>query len=321
MRCLVPGCGNVRTTGLSIRHKFHIFPSDPVLCSQWLEAIRHPQFTPKFTTVLTTRTHGLRVCSDHFTDDDYQGGQKSYYATLRRGAVPVIFPWSSTESAPPTPLSHQQMMPPMQPREMPLVLRFQLSSPVKALRPRHMPLFRVPGPPGVYTATSPAIDPARCEGSLPDSLASIELGASPQKMSTPHSKRSAKRARMDPSTEESTSSLEGRGPADGTFQPSTVHAGSSDDVSSESSHPSGPSRKEKQWIVYETKLMDLFKFCQHCQQAISDIRKTVQGGVIKIEWECINHHTGEWTSSRATLPISSGEGIDHNHNRTGNNKR
>ncbi|KAG7219307.1 hypothetical protein INR49_010369, partial [Caranx melampygus] len=109
MKCSVPGCGNVRTPRLATpQQKFHVFPSNPVLCSEWLEAIRNSRFSPKVTTVLMTRIHGLRVCSDHFRHQDYVGGQRNYYAALKRGAVPSLFPWTEPESGPVPTLSQQQ---------------------------------------------------------------------------------------------------------------------------------------------------------------------------------------------------------------------
>uniref|UniRef100_A0A3B4U177 THAP domain-containing protein 1 n=1 Tax=Seriola dumerili TaxID=41447 RepID=A0A3B4U177_SERDU len=110
-QCSVPGCGNVRTSRLSTPQKFHVFPSNPVLCREWLEAIENSRFDPKVTTVLMTRIHGLRVCSDHFRHQDYIGGQRNYYAALKRGAVPSLFPWTEPESetVPTTSLSQQQV--------------------------------------------------------------------------------------------------------------------------------------------------------------------------------------------------------------------
>ena len=111
MKCSVPGCGNVRTSRLSTQQKFHVFPSDPVLCRGWLEAVRDPGFDPKVTAAPMTRSHGLRVCSDHFRHRDYIGGRRNYYAALRRGSVPSLFPWTEPESeaAPTTSVSRQQV--------------------------------------------------------------------------------------------------------------------------------------------------------------------------------------------------------------------
>ncbi|XP_038583850.1 uncharacterized protein LOC119909711 [Micropterus salmoides] len=110
MKCFVPGCGNVRTSRLSTPQKFHVFPSDPALCCKWLEAIKNPCFDPKVTTVLMTRVHGLRVCSDHFRHKDYVGGKRHYYAGLKRGTVPSLLPWTEreAETEPTTSMPQQQ---------------------------------------------------------------------------------------------------------------------------------------------------------------------------------------------------------------------
>ncbi|XP_064190426.1 pyrroline-5-carboxylate reductase 3 isoform X3 [Anguilla rostrata] len=82
MRCIVPGCYNAPLK-LALKAHFHSFPRDATLCQTWIDVIRHPNITAE-----EVRKRGLRVCSDHFEDTDYQGDR------LKRGTVPTVFPWS-----------------------------------------------------------------------------------------------------------------------------------------------------------------------------------------------------------------------------------
>ncbi|XP_044202524.1 uncharacterized protein LOC122979266 isoform X2 [Thunnus albacares] len=115
MKCSVPGCGNVRKTVVCLQLKFHCFPLDPELRGRWLEAIKNPNeaksasLDRKRASVLKNKPFSLRVCSDHFTDDAYIGGIRTYYAALKRGAVPTIFPWSATDSDSVQAQSHPQL--------------------------------------------------------------------------------------------------------------------------------------------------------------------------------------------------------------------
>ncbi|KAK7909693.1 hypothetical protein WMY93_014377 [Mugilogobius chulae] len=53
---------------------------------------------------------------------------------------------------------------------------------------------------------------------------------------------------------------------------------------------------ERKWIVNESALMELFATCHTCGVSITDKKITSTGSQIKIEWTCLNHHTGVWHS-------------------------
>ena len=116
IKCSVPGCGNVRKTVIFLQPKFHCFPFNLELRGRWLEAIKNPKeaksasLDRKRASVLKNKPFSLRVCSDHFTDDAYIGGIRTYYAALKRDAVPTIFPWSATDSDSVQAQSHPQVL-------------------------------------------------------------------------------------------------------------------------------------------------------------------------------------------------------------------
>lgn len=53
---------------------------------------------------------------------------------------------------------------------------------------------------------------------------------------------------------------------------------------------------ERKWIVNESALMQLFETCHTCGVSIAEKKITSRGSKIKIEWRCLNNHTGEWHS-------------------------
>lgn len=92
--CCVPRCQNRASKNSNI--SFHAFPfSNPELLKKWLHNIRRKNFTPS--------KNSSRVCSVHFTDDDYKKGvsvihDKGQYGTrprtrrkLKDDAVPTVF--------------------------------------------------------------------------------------------------------------------------------------------------------------------------------------------------------------------------------------
>ncbi|XP_035529044.1 THAP domain-containing protein 7-like [Morone saxatilis] len=101
-RCCVPGCkgyDEARSMGVV----FHGLPTrDPPRCRTWLRAIQNPrldQDTP------VSRYSGVRVCSLHFTPQDYEEDFRAKILNtapkpvLKSGAVPSVFP--GRESAEP----------------------------------------------------------------------------------------------------------------------------------------------------------------------------------------------------------------------------
>ncbi|XP_051255360.1 THAP domain-containing protein 7-like [Dicentrarchus labrax] len=94
-RCCVPGCkgyDEARSMGVV----FHGLPTrDPPRCRAWLRAIQNPRLdedTP------VSRYSGVRVCSLHFTPEDYEEDFRAKILNtapkpvLKSGAVPSVFP-------------------------------------------------------------------------------------------------------------------------------------------------------------------------------------------------------------------------------------
>ncbi|XP_050977915.1 uncharacterized protein LOC127172604 isoform X2 [Labeo rohita] len=54
--------------------------------------------------------------------------------------------------------------------------------------------------------------------------------------------------------------------------------------------------KERNWIVNESNLMELFKRCQECGAVITEIQKITSGRFIHVQWECEKGHQGQWSS-------------------------
>ncbi|NP_001073126.1 uncharacterized protein LOC780837 [Danio rerio] len=54
--------------------------------------------------------------------------------------------------------------------------------------------------------------------------------------------------------------------------------------------------KERQWIVSESSVMDLFRRCQQCGALITDTRTVISGCLLRVYWECAQRHIGQWNS-------------------------
>lgn len=89
-KCAVSTCRNVFTNladhQLNATFKFHNFPKDPILKQKWKALCNVP---------LTTNTSQLKVCSDHFTLEDYNRNLKAEFLndlkrTLKDTALPSV---------------------------------------------------------------------------------------------------------------------------------------------------------------------------------------------------------------------------------------
>ncbi|XP_069392894.1 uncharacterized protein [Paralichthys olivaceus] len=94
-RCCVPGCRSY-DEAKSMGVVFHGLPTrDPPRCRTWLAAIRSPRYD-QHTPV--SRYSGVRVCSLHFTPEDYEEDFRAKILNippkpaLKSGAVPSVFP-------------------------------------------------------------------------------------------------------------------------------------------------------------------------------------------------------------------------------------
>ncbi|CAH1396345.1 unnamed protein product [Nezara viridula] len=76
----------------SSRHKkesgisFYTFPRDPVMRKKWIIAMKRKNFEP---------TYSSRVCSKHFTPDQYQIRPNCNFELLKPDSVPSVFEFSS----------------------------------------------------------------------------------------------------------------------------------------------------------------------------------------------------------------------------------
>lgn len=78
--CCVPGCGESGGNGVSL----HEIPADFEVRMKWLKAISRDNWIP------SSNSNYSRVCSRHFTQDDFKQGLKKML--LFKSAVPSIFP-------------------------------------------------------------------------------------------------------------------------------------------------------------------------------------------------------------------------------------
>lgn len=53
---------------------------------------------------------------------------------------------------------------------------------------------------------------------------------------------------------------------------------------------------EKKWLVNESKLLQLFRTCHQCGGGIKEIMISTCGSLIRISWDCLNGHSGQWSS-------------------------
>lgn len=86
--CMVVGCP------CRLHEVYHQFPpDDEVTFESWLLAIKNPKRKKPILYGLASR-----VCSLHFTDDDYDSIEDGNLVlqTLKPTAVPSIFPWTKS---------------------------------------------------------------------------------------------------------------------------------------------------------------------------------------------------------------------------------
>ncbi|XP_073713994.1 uncharacterized protein [Misgurnus anguillicaudatus] len=277
--CDYPDCTN-KDVALS-PHTFQRFPvADVALRRLWLIALGFNVNTK------LAKIKKLRVCSAHFSDDDYVSpcpGQKKK-RVLKSTAVPA--PWActpvvmaaaaaqsgcSTDSIPDEVYHAFSGLP----QSTPLKCRFDhkhlkmvLTSP-----PETVPKTK-PSTSGTYLALPPTCEQSK-SGNPSSTFASETL-------------------------ETSMSSIEAPGVGDDcTFLPLSSECTSTRSSSSDVSIVGAERRgdwSERKWIVNESALMELFSTCHTCGVSITDKKITSCGSKIKIEWTCLNHHTGVWQS-------------------------
>lgn len=76
---------------------------------------------------------------------------------------------------------------------------------------------------------------------------------------------------------------------------------SSEESSDESvAEISYPTKNEKTFIVFESKLDELFKFCQECKSPVCEVTKTTNGSMVTIHTLCLQNHEYTWQSQPTT---------------------
>ncbi|XP_063932803.1 THAP domain-containing protein 2-like [Zophobas morio] len=88
MSCCVPGCPTKKRANKPQykNHSLHSFPRKEEIKREWLELVRLP---------LITNTTYLRVCSEHFLEQDFfmAGSRRD----LRKGVLPSVFEWNESK--------------------------------------------------------------------------------------------------------------------------------------------------------------------------------------------------------------------------------
>ena len=99
-QCCIPFCKPLPRNSYLAKQKgncHHRFPLDVAQCQRWLDAIKETGFKP-FTNDRKNKSY--RICSRHFTPDDYmipKDPLKGQLSVLKPSAIPSIFPKSLQE--------------------------------------------------------------------------------------------------------------------------------------------------------------------------------------------------------------------------------
>lgn len=80
-----------------------------------------------------------------------------------------------------------------------------------------------------------------------------------------------------------------------TYKPDTATS-SSPSHSSSSDEARQTGWQEKKAVVSESKLLELFRFCQTCGHVIDSRQVSYIGSQMRVKWECTNDHKGVWNS-------------------------
>nr|XP_055059833.1 uncharacterized protein LOC129443386 [Misgurnus anguillicaudatus] len=255
--CDYPDCTN-KDVALS-PHTFQRFPvADVALRRLWLIALGFNVNTK------LAKIKKLRVCSAHFSDDDYVSscpGQRKQRA-LKSTAVPA--PWACTSVV---------MAATAQSGCSTDSIPDEVDHAFSGLPQSTVPKTK-PSTSGTYLALPPTCEQSK-SGNPSSTVASETL-------------------------ETSMSSIEAPSVGDDcTFLPLSSECTSTRSSSSDVSIVGAERRgdwSERKWIVNESALMELFLTCLTCGVSITDKKITSCGSKIKIEWTCLNHHTGVWQS-------------------------
>lgn len=94
-----------------------------------------------------------------------------------------------------------------------------------------------------------------------------------------------------------------RDPSDTSYGPSSNTQPSSLSGSS-SANGNGRGWSGKKWLVNESQLLTLFKLCTTCGSEIVERKVITHSSQIRIQWGCLNSHSGIWASCPDNRGIS-----------------
>ncbi|XP_051522031.1 uncharacterized protein LOC127422499 isoform X4 [Myxocyprinus asiaticus] len=283
--CAFPGCFN-REKLVRLRHSgsksqgesltFHRFPRhDPQRLKLWLLALRLDPSTP------TKIVRGLKVCSEHFSPDDLIENGSTGRRVLKSTAVPMLVP--KTEEAVSKKDEDTEVLgagmffagvPPSIP-EKPETIR---TSNGQNEESQSKLILIVSNPNQTRSSTSrtyyafPPIqssqsgEPAETEVKIE----STDIDVNMHSVSPPSCMKDL--SLIPPSST------------------SSQTAGQEDDK------VVGQHWKERKWLVNESSLMKLFRFCQQCGAPVREPKKITSGSLILVQWECSMGHRGQWSS-------------------------
>ncbi|XP_051962723.1 uncharacterized protein LOC127629634 isoform X8 [Xyrauchen texanus] len=281
--CAFPGCFN-REKLVRLRHwgsktqgeslTFHRFPRhDPQRLKLWLLALRLDLSTP------TKIVRGLKVCSEHFSPDDLIENGSTGRRVLKSTAVPMLVPKTEeavSEKDGDTEVLGDEMffasVPPSIP-EKPETIR---TSNGQNEESQSKLILIVSNPNQTQSSTSrtyyafPPIQSSQ-SGEPAETEVKIESTDIDVNMLSVSPPSCTKDLNLIPPT-------------------------SSQTTGQEEDKVIGQHWKERKWLVNESSLMKLFRFCQQCGAPVREPKQITSGSLILVQWECSMGHRGQWSS-------------------------
>ncbi|XP_051988843.1 uncharacterized protein LOC127648291 [Xyrauchen texanus] len=297
--CVYPGCFRINkvlrlrelTSTGDGRLTFHQFPwKDPERLKLWLLAIRWDVNTPM------EKIERSRLCSEHFTSEDYEPEKGKPRRLLKSSAVPIpalLFQPNEETTGDPIVSAQPSLDSPATGKDEEIEV-LCTSAYIEDVPPSTPVKHR-------------DIEQCECiEAGLLLTLTSPESVASRTCPSTSgtyialppiRSNQSDEPAQTKPQSEENNldiSMLSLDCPSDKkdvSFVPT-----SSTSTSTAEEEREDEMWKERKWIVNESNVMGLFKRCQECGALITETKKITSGSLIQVQWECERRHQGQWSS-------------------------
>ncbi|XP_056128559.1 uncharacterized protein LOC130106453 [Rhinichthys klamathensis goyatoka] len=272
--CIVKGCENKENVHSAVI--FHRVPTHHIQRRAWLAALNKNPKTP----LLTIKK--WRVCSDHFTKEDYTSTGR----LLKEEATPSIFRTLTQErGSSPNPAELSDVQEDLPEQEENFFVGVLQSTPQKHRAEEPTAAFKVPlsvqltsplrsGKPAVALAPTWTVqsETHHIEGTVMDISATSLFDVS---------------MISEPAVDTADTSFVPNS------SPSTTTTGSSSSI-----YGQARGWKERKWVVNESKLMELFQKCTTCGAAMCELNHTVthRGSRININWQCNNGHLGQWES-------------------------